>query len=124
MFRFQASAELHVNNASLLILSYDAHTTSEAVFSPNGQMLVNVSYDRAGQGIHYQPLEPLQPATISYNPWGYVNKTQRGNVVEVYMYDLLQRQKAIIYGDNTTMSFNYKDRRTNVSNNLFRSICS
>ena len=110
----QSTAELHVNNASLLVLRYDSFTNTEALMTPSGLPMINVSYDGAGQPTYYQPIHPHQPASVIYNHWGHVVKRQRGNIVERYEYDNLMRQSAIEYGDNTTIEFKFKDRSTKV----------
>lgn len=87
--------------------------------SPSGETLVNVSYNRAGKATFYQPMGSLQPASVSYNHWGQVTKRERGNVVQYYEYDQLLRRKAIMYADNTTLKFVFKDQSMKVLMNCF-----
>lgn len=97
------------------MLRYDSFTKTEALLSPTGlTTLVNVSYDAAGHATHYDPMHPMQPASVFYNHWGHVVKRQHGNIVELYEYDNLLRQNAIFYGDNTTLKFIFKDRSSKV----------
>lgn len=105
------SSTLRVNNADLITLSYDPESSSEALFSVSGQMLVNITYDTTGRPILWVPVSPLVPSNVSYDHWGHIIGWTRGNLSEEYEYDTVMRLKSVTYADSARVTYDYKDER-------------
>lgn len=110
----QVSATLRVNNADLLMLRFDPTTSTEALLSVSGQMLVNVTYNEEGRPILWMPVSPLVPSNVSYDHWGHIVNWTRGNLSEVYEYDSVMRLTSVTYADGARVTYDYKDERIKV----------
>ncbi|XP_063885071.1 teneurin-m-like isoform X4 [Scylla paramamosain] len=105
----KVSSTLRVNNADLLTLSFDPVSSSEALFSVSGQMLVNITYDIMGRPVLWVPVSPLVPSNVSYDHWGHIIGWTRGNLSEQYEYDHVMRLKSVTYADSARITYDYKD---------------
>ena len=108
-FFSQVSSTLRVNNVDLLTLSFDPVSSSEALFSVSGQMLVNITYDAMGRPVLWVPVSPLVQSNVSYDHWGHIIGWTRGNLSEQYEYDRMMRLKSVTYADSARITYDYKD---------------
>lgn len=108
------ASTLRVNGADLLTLSYDPVSSSEALFSVSGEMMINITYDSVGRPVLWDPVPPLVPSNVSYDHWGYITGWTRGNLSEEYHYDALLRLASVSYADGSIVNYDYRDKLTKV----------
>lgn len=97
------------------MLRYDPTTSSEALLSVSGQMLVNITYDDNGRPVYWVPVSPLVPSNVSYDHWGHIISWTRGNLSEEYEYDSVMRIMSVTYADGARIAYEYKEDRIKVS---------
>ena len=78
---------LQVNGENLLTMEYERETHSETVFDKDGEELITVLYNTAGQPINFMPRKPLFPLNITYDNSGKLVQWQWGDLNLVNVYD-------------------------------------
>ena len=59
-----------VNGENLMTMEYDRDTHSETIFSRDGEEILTVLYNDAGQPTNFLPDGPFLPVNITYNNKG------------------------------------------------------
>ena len=68
-------------------MEYERETHSETVYDKEGEELVTVLYNSAGQPMNFLPRTPLLPLNITYDDSGQLVQWEWGDINLVNIYD-------------------------------------
>ena len=112
------ASTLEVNGDNLITLRYVPDTSTEAIMSKSGEILVNITYDYVGRPTKWNPMSPLVATEVNYDDWGHITQWKRGELFETYEYDHLLRLISVTYADGCKIRYEFSDESAKVSDNI------
>ncbi|KAF4528732.1 hypothetical protein B566_EDAN008998 [Ephemera danica] len=107
----QIGRKLRVNGENLLTLEYDRETGTVAVFMDDRVELLNITYDRLARPIKWGPSRNgvFDGVELEYDRFSRLISWKWGDLSETYGFDRAGRLFEIRYGDNTAVTYAFKD---------------
>jgi teneurin len=100
-----------VNSSKVIVVQYDPQNNKETYLDKDHQLLLSVSYDKAGQPVSWDPMEHGSPFHISYDRFNRLEGWTWGDQAEKYLYDRHGLLSELITGEKDSTQFTYNELR-------------
>ncbi|OQR79684.1 teneurin-3-like [Tropilaelaps mercedesae] len=105
----QVGRRAKVNGENLFSIEFDRQLNTESVIDKNSMALLTVKYNHKGQPESWMPRANITGVTLEYDRFGRVTKWQRGDLIEIYTFDLAGRLTDMRYSDQSGIIYKYAD---------------
>ena len=108
------SKKIQVNGENLLIVTYDKLQRRELLFLADKTELLEIKYDEQLRPVTWvTPYSGWAPVSQRYDRFGHLESWRWGDMSEEYNYDKEGRLAAVKVGNDTVLSYEYRDREVN-----------
>jgi len=102
---------LQVNSSKVIVVQYDHQNNKEMYMDKDNQLLLSVSYDKAGQPISWNPADHGSPFRITYDRFNRLESWIWGDQAEKYQYDRHGLLSEVITGEKDSTQYTYNEQR-------------
>ena len=107
------SKKIRVNGENLLVVTYDKLQRRELLFLADKTELLEIKYDEQLRPVTWvTPYSGWAPVSQRYDRFGHLESWRWGDMTEEYSYDKEGRLVGVKNGNETVLSYEYRDRNS------------
>ena len=105
------SKKIRVNGENLLVVTYDKLQRREVLYLADKTELLEIKYDEQLRPVTWvTPYSGWAAVSQRYDRFGHLESWRRGDMAEEYSYDKEGRLAAVRAGNETVLTYEYRDR--------------